>query len=105
MMTRQERAKQFMAFDAMKGLHEALKDREERHSRVDKHDVSDERARANSDVLGMIERGMSVKLEYYRSFHDVCKTGTVNEINPTLGYLKLDYETVHFEDIYSVKIV
>ena len=46
-MTRQERAKQFMAFDAMKGLSEALRDREERHSRVDRHDISDEAIEAN----------------------------------------------------------
>lgn len=31
-----------MAFDAMKGLSEALRDREERHLRVEKHDISDE---------------------------------------------------------------
>ena len=42
MMTRENRAKQFMPFDAMKGLAEALKDREERHSRVQKHGVSEE---------------------------------------------------------------
>ena len=41
-MTRQERAKQFMPFDAMKGLQEALRDREERHSRVERHGISDE---------------------------------------------------------------
>ena len=33
-----------MAFDAMKGLQEALRDREERHSRVEKHDISEEQA-------------------------------------------------------------
>ena len=41
-MTQGDRAKQFMPFDAMKGLKEALRDREERHSRVEKRDLSED---------------------------------------------------------------
>ena len=43
-MTRAERAKLFAPFDAMKGLQEALRDREERHLRVEKHEISEETA-------------------------------------------------------------
>ena len=43
-MTRAERAKIFSPFDAMKGLQEALRDREERHLRVERHDISEEQA-------------------------------------------------------------
>ena len=42
MMMREERAKQFQPFDAMIGLQEALRDREERHSRVERHEISEE---------------------------------------------------------------
>ncbi len=38
MMMREQRAKQFMPFDAMKGLKEAILEREERHSRVPRHE-------------------------------------------------------------------
>ena len=58
MMTREERAKQFMAFDAMKGLQEALRDREERHSRVDRHDISDEQIERNNLTISRIRKGM-----------------------------------------------
>ena len=51
MMMREQRAKQFMPFDAMKGLAEALKDREERHSRVQKHGVSEEDQMRISEIL------------------------------------------------------
>ena len=47
-MTRAERAKQFAPFDAMKGLNEALRDREERHMRVDKHEISEEASMTQS---------------------------------------------------------
>ena len=90
-MTRQERAKQFMAFDAMKGLSEALRDREERHLRVEKHDISG--------------RGMRVRMEYYRAFHDIVGEGTVTEISIPFKYLKLDGEKVLFEDIYKIEII
>lgn len=54
MMTQAERAKQFAPFDAMKGLQEALRDREERHARVERHDISEEDIERNSSVLAML---------------------------------------------------
>ncbi len=104
-MTRQERAKQFMAFDAMKGLSEALRDREERHSRVEKHDISDEAIEANSRVISVLTRGMRVRMEYYRAFHDVVGEGRITEVSIPFKFLKLDGEKVLFEDIYDIKIV
>ena len=48
-MTRQERAKQFMPFDAMKGLSEALRERERRHAEKMKNILTDEeKAEADS---------------------------------------------------------
>ena len=55
-MIREERAKQFMPFDAMKGLQEALRDREERHARVERTEISEEKTDANSAVLLKIEK-------------------------------------------------
>ena len=41
-MNNKERAKQFMPFDALKGLKEALKEKEERRTRVDKKQITEE---------------------------------------------------------------
>ena len=81
MMTRAERAKIFAPFDAMKGLQEALRDREERHLRVEKHGISEEQAERNSRVMLKIERGMKVAIEYYKHFHDVEIEGRVTAID------------------------
>ena len=54
MMTTAERAKQFAPFDAMKGLQEALRDREERHSRVQRHDISEEQMERNSEIFAKL---------------------------------------------------
>ena len=57
-MTQAERAKQFAPFDAMKGLQEALRDREERHARVERHDISEEDIERNSSVLAKLTNGV-----------------------------------------------
>ena len=43
-MNRVERAKQFLPFDALKGLKEELESREEKMSRVPRHELTEERA-------------------------------------------------------------
>ena len=103
-MTREQRAKQFMPFDAMKGLQEALADREERHSRVERRDVSDEAAEQISAVLSKLVKGDRVRLEYYRAFHDVTREGRITALSPVFKYLVLDGEKIFFDDIYKVKI-
>ena len=94
-----------MPFDAMKGLQEALRDREERHSRVERHDISEEQQMRNSQVLEQLEKGCKIRLECYHAFHDVCFEGRVTELSKILKYLKIQDEKIYFEDIYCIKIL
>ena len=94
-----------MAFDAMKGLSEALRDREERHSRVEKHDISEEAQEKNSEVFARLTRGMAVRMECYCAFHDVVKEGTVTAVDLSFRHLKLNGEKIFFSDIYSIEII
>ncbi len=103
-MTRAERAKIFAPFDAMKGLQEALRDREERHLRVERHEISDEQAERNSRILIKLRRGMKVEIDCYCAFHDVTKRGRITGVNCTFRWLKLEGEQIFFEDIYSIRI-
>lgn len=104
MMTRQERAKQFAPFDAMKGLQEALRDREERHSRVERHDISEEDMERNSEVISKLVKGVCIETDCYSAFHDVTKRGRVTEISTVFRYLRLNGEKIFFDDIYSIRI-
>ena len=54
-MNNKERAKQFMPFDAMKGLNEALRAKEERRTRVERKQLSEDMAEELSRVLNRIE--------------------------------------------------
>ena len=63
-MNRQERAKQFMPFDALKGLKEALKAKEEKLTRVAKRELSEEQQEILSEVITQLEKGMLVKATF-----------------------------------------
>ena len=103
-MRREDRAKQFMPFDAMKGLKEALRDREERHSRSEKRELSEEAKERNNRILQRLERGMTVSVLCYHAFHEVTKEGRVTEINYSAGYLMLGDKKIYFDDIYQIYI-
>lgn len=106
MMTREERARQFAPFDALKGLQEALRDREERHSRVERHDISDEQIEINSQVLLNLERGNVVQMDCYRAFHDISMKGKVQSVDRNYRFLRLTSgERIPFEDIYTIAVI
>ena len=65
MMTRAERAKLFAPFDAMKGLQEALRDREERHLRVEKHEISEDDERRAQDEIQKLTDKHIVEMDKY----------------------------------------
>ena len=105
MLTPQERARQFAPFDAMKGLQEALRDREEKHSRVEKHDISDEAIEHNSMVISKLKKNSKVEIEYYCAFHDVVRQGYITELSIVFKWLKLNGEKIVFDDIYRIEMI
>ena len=105
MMMRQERAKQFQPFDAMKGLSEALRDREEHHTRVERHEISEEQMEKNSEVFQKLKKGMLVRMDCYIAFHDVMVTAVVTGIDLTFRYLNTEKGKLYFSDIYRIEIL
>lgn len=94
-----------MPFDAMKGLQEALRDREERHTRVERQEISGERIEKNSGVLARLGKGERVRIDCWHAFHERTLEGRVTEISPSGKYLRLGEERVFFEDIYDICIL
>ena len=102
MMTREERAKLFAPFDAMKGLKEALAERERLHTREERRELSEEEAETVARVLGRLERGRAVDVCFYSDFHSTVKRGIVDYLDPVGRKLGVSGVTVRFDDIYSV---
>ena len=89
----------------MKGLKEALRDREEeRHARVARHEISEEQAEENSRVILKLERGMTVAVYCHHAFHDVVIRGRVTGLDLARKMLSLDGGNIFFDDIYSISI-
>ena len=64
-MNRADRAKQFAPFDALKGLHDALKVKEYEHERIAKGDITEEKAIEMSRLLINLEKDDNLYVEYY----------------------------------------
>ena len=104
-MNRQERAKQFMAFDALKGLQEELRLREERRSRVEKKQLSEEQIERISRLLLKVKQGSKVAIMYYCKGHYISVDSFISELNSFEKYIKLENKKVFFNDIYRLAII
>ena len=64
-MNRVARAKQFLPFDALKGLQEALKEKEIEYE--EKKELSEDTLSELNDKFNQVENGKSIKLKYYKN--------------------------------------
>lgn len=92
-----------MPFDAMKGLQEALRNREEKFTRVERRERGEDALEALSIEITRLVRGDKIKILYYHSFHEVEKIGTVDKIDMVYRYIILAGERIVFDDIYELK--
>ena len=104
-MNRQDRAKQFMPFDALKGLQEELRIREERRTRVKKKTLSEDQIEKISRVLSIVSEGSKVAICLYSKGHYISVEGYVSEVGQIYEYIKIGNEKVFFEDIYRIAII
>ena len=104
-MNNKERAKQFLPFDALKGLTEALREREERRTRVEKKQLSEDMAEELSRTLSEAEVGALVRITFYSDGHYLDIEGTVTEIDAIYRRLCIGGERIRFEDILRLVLL
>ena len=104
-MGKVDRAAQFQPFDALKGLQEELRAREERRTRVEKKEVLEERADVISAELVKICKRSDVEITFYRSGHYYNLQGTVVDKNDIYKYLVIGQEKIFYNDIYDIKLL
>ena len=68
-MPRSERAKQFAPFDALKGLHEAIKIKEYEHEKILRGEISEDDVKEISSELGQIKKGDILNIQFFRDGH------------------------------------
>lgn len=96
-MDRQERAKQFMPFDPLKGFREALLEKEK--ITVDKAELSEEAGELLDRTLHEIAIRDIVTVVYYDKGEYVKLTGMVSRIDMTARVLKVVNKKIAFDDI------
>ena len=101
-MRREERAKQFLPFDAMKGLAAAMRREEERATRVDRIELGEEDAALLSSALSHIRRGEAISVTYYDGGHYRTLCGQVTEMDEIRRILKVGATSIPFDDVTAL---
>ena len=101
-MNREDRAKQFMAFDALKGLREELKKREEKYLREKKKELTEEEAMELSQTLSVLKKGDEIDMTFYYMGHYVIVKDVVKSINFVYKYIGISDNKIPFEDILEI---
>ena len=99
-MSREERAKQFLPFAALKGYPEALRRREK--IIVPKVEFSEEYQEKLDRKLRQIRNGDVVTAVYFREGEYLKVTGTVAGIDRTARVLRIVNTKILFDDLYDV---
>lgn len=104
-MIRQERAKQFAPFDALRGLREALAKKEREHERQERGEVSEETAAEIEATLIKLKKGDRVRALIFDDGYYVTVEGQVTNFDVTYRYIKVEDGKIPFSDLYDLKIV
>ena len=101
-MDRENRAKQFMPFDALKGFREALEEKE--RVVVSKRELSEEQKEELDFKLRQIHMLDMITAEYFHDGEYVQVTGVVSRIDETSKVLKIVNTKMKFEDIVDLQV-
>ena len=101
-MRREDRAKQFAPFAALKGFDEALRAKEK--IIVEKPRLSEEERDELDRNLHTIERGNLVKVNYYEDDECLEMTGVLSKVDMDAGYIKVVNKKLAFSDVYHLEV-
>ena len=102
-MDRKDRAKQFMPFDALKGLKDALSEKEIEYE--ERKELSDDKLRELENEFNKINIGSKIKIKYYKNKQYVDTIGVVTKIDYIKKKIKLNDELINLSDILNIKLI
>ena len=102
-MNRVSRAKQFLPFDALKGLQEALREKEIEYE--EKKELSEDTLSELNDKFNQVENGKSIKLKYYKNGRYSKMKGIVTNIDYIKKKIQINKtENVNICDIIDILV-
>lgn len=100
-MDRENRAKQFMPFDALKGFREALAEKEREIAA--KRDLSEERKAELDRKLHVLHKGDMITAEYFQNGAYMTETGRVTKIDKAGKILRLEDLEIPFDNVSDLQ--
>ena len=104
-MPRNERAKQFAPFDALKGLQKALRLKEYEHDRMVRGDIDDETIDKISKQLQKIKKNDSIYIKYFEDGYYKELKEKVKRIDVNKREVELESKTIFFDDLFDLNII
>lgn len=98
-----ERAKQFMPFDALKGLQEALREKEIEYE--ERKQLSEESYEKLQEEFNKIEIGSKVKIKYYKDKNYKDIVGTITHIDNVKKKVQINEININIGDIIKIEII
>ena len=98
-----ERAKQFMPFAALKGLPEALREKE--RITVPRRELTEDMAQELNCQLSKLRKGMTARIEFYSEYEYVKITGTVSRIDENMRIIRLGDTEISLDDITCIELL
>ena len=95
-----ERAKQFMPFSALKGLDEALLQKE--RQRISPAELSDEQKKEINEILSSIKRGDYATIFYFNQGRFNKVDGQIQSFNKTLEIVTINSVEIAFNKITNI---
>ena len=99
-----ERAKQFMPFAAVTGLTQALEKKERELMRVEKREITEERAEKLNQCLNEMEKGSEVVVTYFDQGEYLTVSGAVERIDTVNMVLTVGEVKILFDELYDIEI-
>lgn len=100
-MRREDRAKQFMPFNALKGFHEALLEKE--HIIVPKRELSEEQKEELDRKIHQVQKNDIITVEFFQNGEYVQVTGMVSGINTIGRVIKIVNTKIQVDDITDLQ--
>lgn len=104
MANRADRAKQFLPFDALKGLQEALREKEVEYE--EKKELSEESLMELEKQFNKIEKGSNVNIKYYKNKKYTEIKGIVTNIDYIKKRIQINQsKNINMCDIINIVII
>lgn len=104
-INKSDRARQFLPFDALKGLQEALREKERELEQEEKKELSEEQCEIISKLLNKLEIGTKIKLRYYKNKRYINYEGIVSKIDSVRKRIIFqDGVIIFIDDIFELEI-